>query len=74
MVQAPDEDTLINLLINAKISRLTVNLIQDSGCTQIEPGFQTALEHEPGPVGLIDEPHRTLLDWPLCDNESVGIV
>lgn len=55
VVKAPDEKTLINLLINAKILRLTVNLIQDSGYTQIEPGFQTAREHEPGQVGLIDE-------------------
>lgn len=54
MVKAPDENTLINLLTNAKILRLTVNLIQDSGYTQIEPCFQTVLERGQGPVGLTD--------------------
>ena len=55
VVKAPDENTLINLLINAKILRLTVNLIQDSGHTQIESGFQTSLECGQGPVRLTDE-------------------
>lgn len=54
MVKAPDENTLTNLLTNARILRLTVNLIQDSGYTQIEPCFQTVLEREQGPVELTD--------------------
>ncbi|CAO2602924.1 Peptidyl-tRNA hydrolase 2, mitochondrial [Lemmus lemmus] len=55
VVKASDEDNLVNLLINAKILGLIINFIQYSGYTQIEPGFQTALEHEPGAVRLIDE-------------------
>ncbi|XP_057628143.1 peptidyl-tRNA hydrolase 2, mitochondrial-like [Chionomys nivalis] len=36
VIKAPDEETLIELLTHAKVLGLT--LIQDAGCTHIEPG------------------------------------
>ncbi|KAM7334920.1 hypothetical protein ACRRTK_005397 [Alexandromys fortis] len=38
VVKAPDEETFIELLTHAKVLGLTVSLIQDAGCTHIEPG------------------------------------
>ncbi|XP_041494333.1 peptidyl-tRNA hydrolase 2, mitochondrial-like [Microtus oregoni] len=38
VIKAPDEETLIELLTHVKVLELTVCLIQDAGCTQIEPG------------------------------------
>ena len=55
VIKAPDEETLIELLTHAKVLVLTVNLSQDAGCTQIEPGSWTVLGIGPEPVELIDE-------------------
>lgn len=54
VVKAPDEDTLINLLAQAKEVGLPVSLIQDAGRTQIAPGSRTVLGIGPGPADLID--------------------
>lgn len=54
VVKAPDEDTLINLLAQARELGLTVSLIQDAGRTQIAPGSRTVLGVGPGPADLID--------------------
>lgn len=54
VVKAPDEDTLINLLGQAREVGLTVSLIQDAGRTQIAPGSRTVLGVGPGPADLID--------------------
>lgn len=54
VVKAPDEDTLISLLAQAREVGLTVSLIQDAGRTQIAPGSRTVLGVGPGPADLID--------------------
>ncbi|XP_008941225.1 PREDICTED: peptidyl-tRNA hydrolase 2, mitochondrial [Merops nubicus] len=55
VLKAPDEETLIQLLADAKHLGLTVSLIQDAGRTQIAPGSQTVLGIGPGPADLIDK-------------------
>lgn len=54
VVKAPDEETLVNLLGQAREVGLTVSLIQDAGRTQIAPGSRTVLGVGPGPADLID--------------------
>lgn len=53
-VKAPDEETLAELLTHTKMLGLTINLIQDAGCTQI-PGSQTVLGIGLGPADLIEK-------------------
>ncbi|KAM4648145.1 peptidyl-tRNA hydrolase 2, mitochondrial [Amazona ochrocephala] len=55
VLRAPDEETLIQLLADAKHLGLTVSLIQDAGRTQIAPGSQTVLGIGPGPADVIDK-------------------
>lgn len=55
VVKAPDEDSLISLLGQARAVGLTVSLIQDAGRTQIAPGSRTVLGVGPGPADLIDK-------------------
>ncbi|NXY89878.1 PTH2 hydrolase, partial [Alcedo cyanopectus] len=55
VLKAPDEETLIQLLDDAKHLGLTVSLIQDAGRTQIAPGSQTVLGIGPGPADVIDK-------------------
>ncbi|XP_015735965.1 peptidyl-tRNA hydrolase 2, mitochondrial isoform X2 [Coturnix japonica] len=55
VLKAPDEETLIQLLANAKRLGLTVSLIQDAGRTQIAPGSQTVLGIGPGPADVVDK-------------------
>ncbi|XP_072209912.1 peptidyl-tRNA hydrolase 2, mitochondrial [Excalfactoria chinensis] len=55
VLKAPDEDTLIQLLADAKRLGLTVSLIQDAGRTQIAPGSQTVLGIGPGPADVVDK-------------------
>ncbi|KAM3601561.1 uncharacterized protein V6R79_014864 [Siganus canaliculatus] len=55
VVKAPDEDTLINLLAQAREAGLPVSLIQDAGRTQIAPGSRTVLGVGPGPADLVDK-------------------
>ncbi|NXT84674.1 PTH2 hydrolase, partial [Zapornia atra] len=55
VLRAPDEETLIQLLGDAKRLGLTVSLIQDAGRTQIAPGSQTVLGIGPGPADVIDK-------------------
>ncbi|NXE06139.1 PTH2 hydrolase, partial [Lophotis ruficrista] len=55
VLKAPDEETLIQLLADAKHLGLTVSLIQDAGRTQIAPGSQTVLGIGPGPADVIDK-------------------
>ncbi|XP_070838446.1 peptidyl-tRNA hydrolase 2, mitochondrial [Chaetodon trifascialis] len=54
VVKAPNEDTLIDLLGQAREAGLPVSLIQDAGRTQIAPGSRTVLGIGPGPADLID--------------------
>ncbi|KAM9846991.1 peptidyl-tRNA hydrolase 2, mitochondrial [Aulostomus maculatus] len=54
VVKAPDEDTLIELLGQAKEVGLPISLIQDAGRTQIAPGSRTVLGIGPGPADLLD--------------------
>lgn len=54
VVKAPDEETLIQLLAQAKEAGLPVSLIQDAGRTQIAPGSRTVLGIGPGPADLVD--------------------
>ncbi|NXP70662.1 PTH2 hydrolase, partial [Ramphastos sulfuratus] len=54
VLKAPDEETLIQLLTDAKELGLTVSLIQDAGRTQIAPGSRTVLGIGPGPAELVD--------------------
>lgn len=54
VLKAPDEETLIQLLADAKQLGLTVSLIQDAGRTQIAPGSQTVLGIGPGPADVVD--------------------
>ncbi|XP_019401238.1 PREDICTED: peptidyl-tRNA hydrolase 2, mitochondrial [Crocodylus porosus] len=55
VLRAPDEETLVHLLVDAKQLGLTVSLIQDAGRTQIAPGSQTVLGIGPGPADLVDK-------------------
>ncbi|NXX78919.1 PTH2 hydrolase, partial [Urocolius indicus] len=55
VLKAPDEETLLQLLTNAKQLGLTVSLIQDAGRTQIAPGSKTVLGIGPGPADVIDK-------------------
>ncbi|NXS12679.1 PTH2 hydrolase, partial [Neodrepanis coruscans] len=55
VLKVPDEETLIQLLVEAKRLGLTVSLIEDAGRTQIAPGSRTVLGIGPGPVDLIDK-------------------
>ncbi|XP_065551042.1 peptidyl-tRNA hydrolase 2, mitochondrial [Lathamus discolor] len=55
VLRAPDEETLIQLLADAKHLGLTVSLIQDAGRTQIAPGSQTVLGIGPGPADVVDK-------------------
>ncbi|KAK2823361.1 hypothetical protein Q7C36_019961 [Tachysurus vachellii] len=54
VVKVPNEDTLLELLCNAKEFGLPVSLIQDAGRTQIAPGSRTVLGVGPGPADLVD--------------------
>ncbi|KAJ7308848.1 hypothetical protein JRQ81_008119 [Phrynocephalus forsythii] len=51
VLKAPDEETLLQLLSEAKELGLTVSLIQDAGRTQIAPGSRTVLGIGPGRAG-----------------------
>ncbi|NXE82264.1 PTH2 hydrolase, partial [Cochlearius cochlearius] len=55
VLRAPDEETLMQLLAEAKHLGLTVSLIQDAGRTQIAPGSQTVLGIGPGPADVVDK-------------------
>ncbi|NWV58732.1 PTH2 hydrolase, partial [Malurus elegans] len=55
VLKAPDEETLGQLLTEAKRLGLTVSLIQDAGRTQIAPGSRTVLGIGPGPADVIDK-------------------
>ncbi|NWR08906.1 PTH2 hydrolase, partial [Paradoxornis webbianus] len=55
VLKAPDEETLVQLLAEAKRLGLTVSLIQDAGRTQIAPGSRTVLGIGPGPAEVIDK-------------------
>ncbi|KFP11912.1 peptidyl-tRNA hydrolase 2, mitochondrial [Egretta garzetta] len=55
VLKAPDEETLMQLLAEAKHLGLTVSLIQDAGRTQIAPGSQTVLGIGPGPADIVDK-------------------
>ncbi|NXC05085.1 PTH2 hydrolase, partial [Orthonyx spaldingii] len=55
VLKAPDEETLEQLLAEAKRLGLTVSLIQDAGRTQIAPGSRTVLGIGPGPADVIDK-------------------
>lgn len=55
VLKAPDEDTLVELLTQAKQLGLAVSLIQDAGRTQIAPGSRTVLGVGPGPSDLVDK-------------------
>ncbi|XP_042298486.1 peptidyl-tRNA hydrolase 2, mitochondrial [Sceloporus undulatus] len=54
VVKAPDEETLAQLLAEAKGLGLSVSLIQDAGRTQIAPGSRTVLGIGPGPADIVD--------------------
>ncbi|XP_073471370.1 peptidyl-tRNA hydrolase 2, mitochondrial [Aquarana catesbeiana] len=55
VLKAPDEETLVELLTQAKQLGLAVSLIQDAGRTQIAPGSRTVLGVGPGPSDLVDK-------------------
>nr|XP_020642596.1 peptidyl-tRNA hydrolase 2, mitochondrial isoform X1 [Pogona vitticeps] len=55
VLKAPDEETLLQLLSEAKELGLTVSLIQDAGRTQIAPGSRTVLGIGPGLAELVDK-------------------
>uniref|UniRef100_A0A8C8RKP1 Peptidyl-tRNA hydrolase 2, mitochondrial n=1 Tax=Pelusios castaneus TaxID=367368 RepID=A0A8C8RKP1_9SAUR len=55
VLKAPDEDTLVQLLVEAKQLGLTVSIIQDAGRTQIAPGSRTVLGIGPGPADIVDK-------------------
>uniref|UniRef100_A0A8D0DPJ1 Peptidyl-tRNA hydrolase 2, mitochondrial n=1 Tax=Salvator merianae TaxID=96440 RepID=A0A8D0DPJ1_SALMN len=55
VLKAPDEESLLHLLNEAKELGLIVSLIQDAGRTQIAPGSRTVLGIGPGPAELIDK-------------------
>uniref|UniRef100_A0ACB8ED01 Peptidyl-tRNA hydrolase protein 2, mitochondrial n=1 Tax=Sphaerodactylus townsendi TaxID=933632 RepID=A0ACB8ED01_9SAUR len=56
VLKAPDEETLLQLLAEAKSVGLPVSLIQDAGRTQIAQGSRTVLGIGPGPaeMGVVD--------------------
>ncbi|NXN09352.1 PTH2 hydrolase, partial [Indicator maculatus] len=66
VLKAPDEETLIQLLADAKHLGLTVSLIQYAGHTQIAPGSRTVLGIGPGPA-------KTLLNWGPQKSEHVCV-
>ncbi|XP_035417048.1 peptidyl-tRNA hydrolase 2, mitochondrial [Cygnus atratus] len=55
VLRAPDEETLIQLLAEARRLGLTVSLVRDAGRTQIAPGSQTVLGIGPGPADVVDQ-------------------
>lgn len=55
VLKAQDEESLIELLGEAKGLGLTVSLIQDAGRTQIAPGSRTVLGIGPGPADIVDK-------------------
>ncbi|XP_067422135.1 peptidyl-tRNA hydrolase 2, mitochondrial [Emydura macquarii macquarii] len=55
VLKVPDEETLVQLLVNAKELGLTVSIIQDAGRTQIAPGSRTVLGIGPGPADVVDK-------------------
>ncbi|XP_072909244.1 peptidyl-tRNA hydrolase 2, mitochondrial [Hemitrygon akajei] len=55
VVKAPDEDSIVSLLMHAKNLGLTVSLIQDAGRTQIAPGSRTVLGIGPASAKLVDQ-------------------
>ncbi|NWS21967.1 PTH2 hydrolase, partial [Pachyramphus minor] len=55
VLKAPDEESLAQLLAEAKRLGLTVSLIQDAGHTQVAPGSRTVLGIGPGPSDVIDK-------------------
>lgn len=55
VLKAPDEDSIVDLLTQARELGLTVSLIQDAGRTQIAPGSRTVLGIGPGSANLVDK-------------------
>uniref|UniRef100_A0A8B9VCL8 Peptidyl-tRNA hydrolase 2, mitochondrial n=1 Tax=Anas zonorhyncha TaxID=75864 RepID=A0A8B9VCL8_9AVES len=55
VLKAPDEETLLQLLAEARRLGLTVSLVRDAGRTQIAPGSQTVLGIGPGPADVVDK-------------------
>ncbi|XP_062887581.1 peptidyl-tRNA hydrolase 2, mitochondrial [Mobula hypostoma] len=55
VLKAPDEDSIVSLLMHAKELGLTVSLIQDAGRTQIAPGSRTVLGIGPASAKLVDQ-------------------
>ncbi|XP_010151920.1 PREDICTED: peptidyl-tRNA hydrolase 2, mitochondrial [Eurypyga helias] len=55
VLKTPDEESLLQLLVDAKNLGLTVSLIQDAGRTQVAPGSRTVLGIGPGPVDVVDK-------------------
>ncbi|XP_059829613.1 peptidyl-tRNA hydrolase 2, mitochondrial [Hypanus sabinus] len=55
VLKAPDEDSIISLLMQAKDLGLTVSLIQDAGRTQIKSGSRTVLGIGPASAKLVDQ-------------------
>ncbi|XP_072099437.1 peptidyl-tRNA hydrolase 2, mitochondrial [Mobula birostris] len=55
VLKAPDEDSIVSLLMHAKELGLTVSLIQDAGRTQIAPGSRTVLGIGPTSAKLVDQ-------------------
>ncbi|XP_005298839.1 peptidyl-tRNA hydrolase 2, mitochondrial [Trachemys scripta elegans] len=55
VLKAPNEESLVQLLVDAKQLGLTVSIIQDAGRTQIAPGSRTVLGIGPGPADIVDK-------------------
>ncbi|XP_044849411.1 peptidyl-tRNA hydrolase 2, mitochondrial isoform X1 [Mauremys mutica] len=55
VLKAPNEESLVQLLVDAKELGLTVSIIQDAGRTQIAPGSRTVLGIGPGPADVVDK-------------------
>ncbi|XP_051891497.1 peptidyl-tRNA hydrolase 2, mitochondrial isoform X2 [Pristis pectinata] len=55
VVKAPDEDSIMGLLMHAKELGLTISLIQDAGRTQIASGSRTVLGIGPASAELVDQ-------------------
>ncbi|KAM6402931.1 peptidyl-tRNA hydrolase 2, mitochondrial [Rhynochetos jubatus] len=55
VLKTPDEESMLQLLADARDLGLTVSLIQDAGLTQVAPGSRTALGIGPGPVDVVDK-------------------
>nr|XP_056721365.1 peptidyl-tRNA hydrolase 2, mitochondrial [Euleptes europaea] len=55
VLRAPDEETLQQLMAEAKALGLAVSLIQDAGRTQIARGCRTVLGIGPGPAEIVDK-------------------